>query len=81
MTWSPLGVLRVTLYAIALKFPRAARRAETGLAATDLPAMRVVERRASDIVVGIGKGGRRREGIGGGKETICDFVDSRRGAS
>ena len=51
MTWSPEGVLRVTLYARALTAPaRAGRRAAVeGLAATRAPEMREVERRASDI--------------------------------
>ena len=60
MTWSPEGVLSVTLKARALTAPaRAGRRAAVeGLAATRAPAMREVERRASDIFAGEGEKGR-----------------------
>lgn len=63
MTWSPEGVLRVTLKARALTAPaRAGRRAAVeGLAATRAPAMREVERRASDIFDAKGRGKRKEE--------------------
>ena len=87
MTWSPEGVLKVTLKAMALTAPaRAGRRAaDEGLAATRAPAMREVERRASDIAsVKVRVGVRKRRSCElltvriEGKAT-CEMEGKRRG--